>query len=250
VKLASAQDFLNIPVQNFRADESGTAPSAPSMGQLWTDTSVSPAVVRWFDGTDWVAADGTSIPAGHVTNQEVAAGAGLELSKLAVDVLDRSRHTGTQTAATISDFTATVRTSRLDELAPPTLDVDLGAVTVTGVGDPQAPNDLAHKAYVDQARAGIVSVKDPVRVVAQTHVDLEAPGATVDDIALTVGDRFLAPVQVTPEENGIYIFTGPTSPADRAPDADDETELVDGTLVAVAEGTDAGKQFIHFWGET
>jgi hypothetical protein len=34
---------------------SGTAPTSPSLGQTWTDTSKSPPVVNVWDGTQWVA---------------------------------------------------------------------------------------------------------------------------------------------------------------------------------------------------
>lgn len=45
-----------------------------------------------------------------IVNAMIANGAAIDLSKLAVDPLDRANHTGTQTAATISDFSTQVGT--------------------------------------------------------------------------------------------------------------------------------------------
>jgi hypothetical protein len=59
------------------------------------------------------------VAAGAITNAKIAANAAILLSKLAVDPLARANHTGTQLAATISDFDTQVRTSRLDQLASP-----------------------------------------------------------------------------------------------------------------------------------
>jgi hypothetical protein len=243
-RFGSAQDFMQIPVRQFRAETSAVPPSDPVAGQLWTDTSVNPAKVRWWDGTKWVAADGTSIPAGYITDTHISSTAAIALSKLATDPLARANHTGVQPSSTISDFDARVRTSRLDQLAAPTQNLDINGVRLTNVATPVAASDAANKSYVDNARAGL-SVKDPVRVVAQGNVNLNSPGTTVDGIALNGGDRFLASRQNTGIQNGIYVYTGASSAATRATDADSAGEVVDGSMLAVAEGTDAGRQYIQ-----
>lgn len=66
----------------------------------------------------------------------------------------RAAHTGTQLAATISDFNSAVRTNRLDQMAAPTADVPLSTKKLTGVGNPTAAQDAATKTYVDTAVAG------------------------------------------------------------------------------------------------
>ncbi len=244
MKHASVQDFLSIPVRNFRPETNAAAPSSPSPGQFWTDTSSTPAKLRWFDGSNWVAAAGTSIPAGYVTNSHIAANAAIELSKLATDPLARANHTGTQLAATISDFNTAVRTNRLDQLAVPTADLDFNGVKGVNLANPTAGTDAATKAYVDNSRAGI-SVKDPVRVVAQANVNLASPGANIDGVALSTGDRFLAPNQTDASENGIYEYNGAGSPASRPADSDTDGDTFDGSMVAVAEGSNAGHQYIQ-----
>lgn len=244
MRLGSAQDFMNVPVVGFRPQTSASAPSDPQVGQLWTDTSLTPNRVRWWDGTQWVTADGTSIPAGFIGDDLISADARIRLSKLAVDPLARGNHTGTQLASTISDFDVRVRSNRLDQLASPTAPIDANGVRVANLATPIAAGDAANKAYVDNARAGL-SVKDPVRVVAQGDVNLSAPGGIIDGIALSPGDRFLAPRQNTGTQNGIYVFEGATVAATRSADADDAGEVIDGSMLAVADGTDAGRQYIQ-----
>ncbi len=56
-----------------------------------------------------VNADAARIKALGITNSHISASAGIALSKLATDPLARANHTGTQTAATISDFTSAVQ---------------------------------------------------------------------------------------------------------------------------------------------
>jgi len=244
-KFLAPIDTSKIPVKGLTPEASGTAPSSPVTGQMWTDTSLTPPVDKYYNGTSWVRMDGGDIPDDTITNAKVASGAAIALSKLATDPLARANHTGTQTASTISDFDTQVRTSRLDQMAAPTASVSLNSQKITNLLAPSTGTDAANKQYVDDARAGIVGVKDPVRVATQSNVTLSGPGTTVDGVTLTSGDRFLAAGQTTGTQNGIYVFNGSGSAATRAPDADATGEILDGTLVAVAEGTYAGGQYIQ-----
>lgn len=240
----SAVQFNRIPSVQFVPEKSATAPANPVSGQLWTDTSVTPHKVKWHDGTQWVAADFSSITPGFITNVHIAANAAIALSKLATDPLARANHTGTQLAASISDFDLQVRTNRVDQLALPTNAVDNNGQRHINVATPVLPTDATNKAYVDNSRAGI-SVKDPVRVAATGNVNLASPGATIDGVTLAAGDRFLAPLQNTATENGLYLYNGASTPAVRTSDADSAGEIFDGSMVAVAEGSKAGYQYIQ-----
>ncbi len=233
-----------LPVLGLVPERSATAPANPVQGQMWADTSVTPPKVKWYDGTQWIAADYSSMIDGWITNAKISDTAGIALSKLATNPLARANHTGTQTAATISDFDAAVRTNRLDQLAKPTGDLDINGNRLTNVADPTLPGHAANKNYVDNARAGI-SVKDPVRVVATGNVNLAAPGTSIDGVTLNTDDRFLAPAQSTASQNGIYQYKGSATPAVRAYDADAAGEVFDGSLVAVADGSKAGYQYIQ-----
>ena len=86
---------------------------------------------------------------GTIVNDDISASAAIALSKLATDPLARANHTGTQTAATISDFDTQVRTSRLDQMAAPTASVGFGSQRITSLAAPTGANDAATKAYVD-----------------------------------------------------------------------------------------------------
>jgi hypothetical protein len=69
-------------------------------------------------GNDARLSDARTPLDGSVTNASVAAGAAIGLSKLATDPLARANHTGTQTAATISDFAAAVAAALTVENLP------------------------------------------------------------------------------------------------------------------------------------
>ena len=213
----SQHDFSSISLLGVRIEVNATAPSSPQAGRLWYDTNVN--ALKVYNGTTWVRADAT-------------------------DALSRANHTGTQTASTISDLATVVQAYRLDQFAAPNASVNLNGQRLTNVGTPSANTDAATKQYVDDARAGI-SVKDPVKVVATTNINLSAPGASIDGVSMTSGDRFLATAQTTGTQNGIYIWNGAAAAATRATDADTAGEIVDGSLVAVAQGTDAGSQYIQ-----
>lgn len=68
---------------------------------------------------------------GAIVNADVSASAGIATTKLAPDPLARANHTGSQLAATISNFDAQVRTNRLDQMAVPTAPVNLNGQDIT-----------------------------------------------------------------------------------------------------------------------
>lgn len=202
-----------LPVRGLVPETSSSAPSAPVEGQLWTDT-VSHTVKFW-NLTAWK------------------------------NPLDRTDHTGTQPASSISDLAATVKAYRLNEFAAPTAAVSFNGQRATNGADPTAATDLVTKQYADNLRAGIAGVKDPVRAVAVTNVNLSSLPATVGGVTLGTGDSFLATAQTTGTQNGIYTYSASGGAATRRGDADATGEVLDGTMVAVAEGTDAGSQYIQ-----
>ncbi|MEV7902167.1 hypothetical protein [Streptomyces anulatus] len=201
-----------LPVQGLVAESSSSAPSAPVEGQLWTDTVNH--TIKFWNASVWK------------------------------DVLNRTDQTGTQTASTISDLATVVKAYRLDEFANPTAPINFSGQRATNGADPTASTDLATKQYVDNARAGI-AVKDPVRVVASTAVDLSSLPAAIDGVTMTGGNSFLAVAQATGTQNGLYLYPGSGQAATRRSDADAGGEVLDGTLVAVAEGTKAGTQYMQ-----
>lgn len=202
-----------LPVQGLVPEASTTAPAAPAEGQLWMDTANH--LLKYWNLSAWK------------------------------NPLDRGDHTGTQTAATISDLASTVQGYRLDQFAAPTGALNMNGQRVINAATPTAANDLANKAYVDNARAGIAGVKDPVDVVATTNVSLASVPAVIDGVTLSAGQSFLASAQTTGTENGIYSYPGSGQAATRRADADGTGEILDGTLVAVGVGSKAGTQWIQ-----
>lgn len=83
-----------------------------------------------------------------------------QISSLASSVVQRSNHTGTQLAATISDFNTAVRANRLDQMATPTADVAFGGRKLTGLANPTAGTDAVNKNYADSLTGGTARVWD------------------------------------------------------------------------------------------
>lgn len=81
--------------------------------------------------------------------------------------------------------------------------------------------------------------KSDARVKVDTNLNLAAPGGTLDGVAMSAGDRFVAAGQTAATENGIYLWTGAATPATRSPDASTGAEL-DSAVVAIRVGTGAG----------
>lgn len=113
-----------------------------------------------------------------------------------------------------------------------------GISRILNLPAPASDNEPARRIDLNAGLEG-VNWKDNVRVVAPANVNLAAPGANVDGIAMVAGDRFLARVQTTGPENGVYIWNGAASAATRSLDASTSDEL-ENAIVVVDEGTSAG----------
>lgn len=114
-----------------------------------------------------------------------------------------------------------------------------GVAKVTGLTAPTSSSDAATKTYVDTQIAAAVAKmpwKDDVRVASTVNINLASPGASIDGVAMSAGDRFLAKDQTTTSENGIYVWNGAAVAATRATDFDGATEL-EAAVVPVEEGT-------------
>lgn len=94
-KVMSQFDLRGNAVKNFRVEELTDAPAAPTKGRTYF-SSVLNCLVIWND-TAWIPLDAAKRMGD------------IPLSALATDPLARANHTGTQLAATISDFAAAVR---------------------------------------------------------------------------------------------------------------------------------------------
>jgi hypothetical protein len=171
---------------------------------------------------------------GQILNADLAGS--IALSKLATDPLARANHTGTQLAATISNFDAQVQTQRLDQHAAPTAPVALNGQKITGLADGTAGTDAVTKQQLDAVATGL-DVKGSVRAASTANVTLATPGTTIDVVTLVAGDRVLLKNQTTASENGIWVWNGAAVPMTRATDADTSAEVNSGLFTFVEEGT-------------
>lgn len=176
-------------------------------------------------------------------------------SQSAAFYLSRANHTGTQLAATISDFDTQVRTSRLDQMAVPTASVSFNSQRITNILDPTSPQDAASKAYVDSVATGL-DVKASVRAASTANVagitytatggtsgrgQITVAPNTLDGVTLAAGNRILLKNQTTAAQNGIWVVstvgTGANGVWDRASDFDQDAEVTAGAFTFVEEGT-------------
>jgi hypothetical protein len=226
-----------IPVKGLVPESSGTAPTSPVVGQLWTDTSASPPVVKVWNGTSWIRTNGADMPDGAVTNAKVSASAAIALTKLAVNPADRANHFGTQAASTIADLAAAVQTTRLDQMASPTAAVDFGGQRVTNAGDPVSAQDLVTKLHLEnylQTRINGQDWKASVRAATTGNITLSGT-QSVDGVALVASDRVLVKAQTNGAQNGVYtVAVGAWT---RSADASDSFEVTSGMTVPVEAGS-------------
>jgi hypothetical protein len=168
--------------------------------------------------------------------------------------LARANHTGTQLAATVSDFDTQVRLSRLDQMTAPTAAVTWNNQKITSLADPVNPQDAATKNYVDASATGL-DVKASVRAASTASVtvtynatggtsgrgQLTAMPTTLDGVSLAAGNRVLFKDQATGAQNGIWVVSTLGSGAngiwDRAIDFDQDAEVTAGAFTFVEEGT-------------
>lgn len=220
-------DLNKNELQNARIQNLASAPASPVVGQIYHDTASAGTYI--WNGSAWRPADASRLTDGSIPN-----------TALATNPLARANHTGTQLAATISDFDAQVRTSRLDQMAAPTAAVSANGQRITNVATPTGANDAVNKQYVDDKVAGM-SWKDEVRVATTANGALAtayANGQTVDGTVLVTGDRILLKDQTTQTENGLYTVNASGAPT-RATDADSAGEI-NGAAVFVTNGTSNG----------
>jgi hypothetical protein len=244
MKLLTNLDMTGLEVQNARVQNLATAPGTPAAGRLYYDTATNK--LEYWNGTAWVSADGSDIPDSTVTSAKIVDGAivnidinnaaGIALSKLATDPLARGNHTGTQSAASISDFNAARDLQRLDQHAVPTASVNLNSQKVVGLGAGTANTDAVNFLQLQDAKHQI-DRKESVRVSTSGDVNLASPGANLDGIAMAAGESFLATGQTTGSQNGIYVWNGSAVAATRRADADVSAEVTAGLTTVVEEGT-------------
>ena len=82
--------------------------------------------------------------------------------------------------------------------------------------------------------------KEPVRAASTANVTVSAPGATLDGVTLSTGDRILLKNQTAIATNGLYLWMGAATPMQRTDDAALATDFWAMFIVGVREGTTNG----------
>ena len=200
-KILVHYDFSQNEIQNAKAQNLASAPSTPATGQFWYNTTTGKLEYR-----------------GATAN---------------IDPTDRANHTGTQLAATISNFAATVQATTLNQFAAPTAAVAMNSQKITGLADPTAAQDAATKGYVDAAVNG-TDWKQSVRAATTANITLSGL-QTIDGISVLASERVLVKNQTTATENGLYNAS--SGAWTRTTDADAPAEVSAGLTVMVEEGT-------------
>lgn len=113
--------------------------------------------------------------------------------------------------------------------------VDVSGKKITNLAEPTADTDAATKYYVDAARSGL-DVKASVKAATIANITLSNT-QTVDDVALSVGDRVLVKDQTDATQNGIYVVA--SGSWTRSTDADNNPggEVTSGMFTFVELGT-------------
>lgn len=84
----------------------------------------------------------------------------------------------------------------------------------------------------------------PAIVATQANINVGSPGATIDGVSMSAGDRVLVRAQSAASGNGVYEWNGAAVPMTRAADADTGSEL-NVAAIAVQAGTDVGKRWVQ-----
>jgi hypothetical protein len=157
------------------------------------------------------------------------------------------------TTAKIADGNITTAKLADDAVTPAKLDLSASyafegasAITVAAGGQiswataPTSDSQLANKAYVDSVANGL-SWKDAARVATTANIDLAAPGAAIDGVTLSNGDRVLVWKQTNASQNGVYAFNGAAAAMTRVDDLDTGAEFLSAALFVSAGAS---------WGDT
>lgn len=199
-------DFNKNSILNAVIQVLASAPSSPATGQIYFDSVLG--AIREYDGSAWTnKATDSLLLQGHNSAYH----------------LDRTNHTGTQTASTISDLATVVQAYRLDQFAAPTSDVSANSHKITNLAPPTASGDATNKAYVDATVQGLqqkptAQVATAAALAANTYSNgTSGVGATltgnsngaltVDGYAVLLSDLVLVKNEATASHNGLYVQT-------------------------------------------
>lgn len=127
--------------------------------------------------------------------------------------------------------------------------LSLGSAKLQSSSAPTVGADLTNKTYVDGLAAGNTAfVLQPVRACQDptngSNVNIASPGATLDGVSLSVGDRIFLGAQTTPSQNGIWVWNGAAAALTRPTDFASAAVIKRGVAVFVLEGTNFQRSWV------
>jgi hypothetical protein len=129
----------------------------------------------------------TEIADNTITNTDISPTAAIALSKLATDPLNRTNHTGTQIASTISDFTTAVRANRLDQMATPAANVAWGSVGLTNAGFLSLGTTPAASGHVRLTNTNSITARNSGNTGDVTLVSSSGNGVMIGASGIPIG---------------------------------------------------------------
>lgn len=249
-------------VSNMQTESGPAFPSNPKQGRIFylnTSTSQYQQGLYFYDGSNWIIGDISSVDVG--ANSGLTGGGGRGDVSLAVDptkftttanfnahVNDTQRHLSPWASALIAGLSIQLTSTHLNHLVGIRSNVQiqldnklsLTGGTMTGPlilpGDPPFPLSPATKSYVDSKVMGI-DAKNSVRVVTSGPIALQGL-QSIDGYQLVEGDRVLVRLQTDMKTNGIYIAS--SGVWTRSPDANSNDNFTSGIYIFVETGTTYG----------
>lgn len=166
----------------------------------------------------------------------------LQINGVTTDLRNRATMTGSQTAATISDFTAAVQAIRWASMTQPNAAVPMNSQNFSGLAAATTGGQAVEYAQWQTALSNIqvgMDFKEHVDIVALANVTISGPGAAINGRTMAAGDRVLLTNQTTGSQNGLWVWNSAAAPMTRPADAPtgNTGAVVAGTVVEGYNGT-------------
>jgi hypothetical protein len=157
INSAAAIDKTKILGTAITAADSGTITSGNIASGTIVNANINASAAISYSKLNLAGTiTSADISNGTIVAADIADGT-ITAAKLTADPFARANHTGTQLAATVSDFDTQVRTSRLDQMAAPTGSLSVNSQKITSLATPTLDTDASTKLYVDTSISNLIA---------------------------------------------------------------------------------------------